>query len=81
MPSSGPRLMVVRAKRRAGACTLRALTLLALPLPLRARYTDACRYELCCKQRKVIVFSSINLIKSQSVCIIHVITSGYYLNL
>lgn len=37
MPSSGPRLMVVRARRRAGACTLRAFTRLALPLPLRAR--------------------------------------------
>ncbi len=52
MPSSGPRLMVVRAKRRAGACTLRAFTLLALPFPLRARYTDACRVESCCEQKR-----------------------------
>ena len=43
MPSSGPKVMVVLARRRAGACTLRAFTLLELPLPLLARYTDACR--------------------------------------
>ena len=35
--------MVVRASRRAGACTLWALTRRALPLPLRTRYTEACR--------------------------------------
>ena len=43
MPSSGPRLMVVLAKRRAGACTLRAFTRLVLPFPLLAKYTEACR--------------------------------------
>lgn len=43
MPSSGPRLMVVRASLRAGACTALALTrLVAPPLPLLAKYTDAC---------------------------------------
>lgn len=41
MPSSGPREMVVRARRRAGACRLRVRALRALALPLRARYTDA----------------------------------------
>ena len=44
MPSSGPRLMVVRASRRAGACTLWALTRRAFPLPLRTKYTEACRH-------------------------------------
>ena len=48
MPSSGPKLMVVRASRLAGACTLRAFTRLALPLPLRAKYTDAYKRQSAC---------------------------------
>ena len=42
MPSSGPKLMVVRARRRAGACTLLARGLRDTPLLLRTRYTAAC---------------------------------------
>ena len=42
MPSSGPRLMVVRARRRAGAWQVRALMRRWLPLPARAVYTAAC---------------------------------------
>lgn len=47
MPSSWPREMMVRASLRAGACTCLALTLLATPLPLRARYTEACAQHGC----------------------------------
>ena len=42
MPSSGPRLIVVRARRRAGAWQVRALTRRWLPLPALAVYTAAC---------------------------------------
>lgn len=44
MPSSGPRLIVVRARRLAGACTCRAREEARTPrlLPLLTRYTDAC---------------------------------------
>ena len=42
MPSSGPRLMVVRARRLAGAWQVRALMRRWLPLPARAVYTAAC---------------------------------------
>ncbi len=43
MPSSGPRLMVVRARRLAGAWQVRALMRRWLPFPALAMYTAACR--------------------------------------
>ena len=57
MPSSGPKLMVVRARRRAGAWTLRAFTLLELPLPLRAKYTDACIHSAYMSSEVIIGFA------------------------
>ena len=43
MPSSGPRLMVVRARRLAGAWQVRAFMRRWLPFPALAVYTAACR--------------------------------------
>ena len=43
MPSSGPRLIVVRARRLAGAWQVRALIRRWLPFPALAVYTAACR--------------------------------------
>ena len=49
MPSSGPRLIVVRARRLAGAWQVRALIRRWLPFPALAVYTAACRTSPYCQ--------------------------------
>lgn len=51
IPSSGPRLMVVRARRLAGAWQVRALMRRSLPFPALAVYTAACSTKLMLRHR------------------------------